>query len=89
MKTVPLTVRRCPQELHRTLKKSAVVNHRSLNREALTWLEQQARSEKPMTARQLAVVLGRFEKLLSKADHKAIAKGIEEARRKMANEHLH
>jgi len=42
MKTVPLTIRRCPTEVHQALKSKAKSNRRSLNNEALTWLEKQA-----------------------------------------------
>ena len=44
MKTVPLTIRRCPPGVHQALKKSAEANHRSLNGEALDWLEREAES---------------------------------------------
>jgi hypothetical protein len=56
-KKIPLTVRRCPAEVHEALKASAAANHRSLNGEALTWLEKQAEVQKPVTARELADAL--------------------------------
>ncbi len=89
MKTVPLTVRRCPAEVHQALKKSARANHRSVNGETLTWLEKQASTANVMTGKEVAAVLRRFQKALSRADRIKMAEGIEEARRRMANEHLH
>jgi len=88
MKKKPLTLRRCPPRVHAALKHSAKVNRRSLNGEALFWLERQA-AEKPVTGKEAAAILRRFQKMLSREDHRQIAKGVEEARRRMAHEHLH
>jgi plasmid stability protein len=88
MKTMPLTVRRCPPELHQALKKSARSNHRSLNGETLAWLERQA-STKPVSAKETAAILRRFQRSLSVGERKQMAESIESIRRKMANEHLH
>ena len=88
MKTTPLTVRRCPASVHRALKQSAKVNRRSLNGEALVWLERQA-IERPVTGKEAATLLRKFEKLLTRADHIRVAEGVEEVRRRMAHEHLH
>ena len=88
MKTMPLTVRRCPPELHEALKRSAHSNHRSLNGETLAWLERQA-SVKRVTARETAAILRKFKRSLSTADLRKMAESIEEVRRKMADERLH
>ena len=88
MKKTPLTLRRCPPQVHAALKRSAKINRRSLNGEALFWLERQA-SEKAVTGKQAAAILRRFQKILTRDDHRQIAKGIEDARRRMAHEHLH
>jgi len=85
---MPLTVRCCPPAVHRALKKSARRNHRSLNRETLAWLEQQA-SSKIVSAKETAAILRQLQKALSPAERKAMAQSIEEVRRRMANEHLH
>ena len=81
-KTVPLTVRRRPAKVHQAFKKSARVNNRSTNGEALAWLARGA-SSKPVTGREAVAILRRAQKILSLEDRKAIAKGIEKARRKM------
>ena len=88
MKTVPLTVRRCPPGVHQALKKSAKVNHRSINGETLAWLEQQA-ATKPVSARETATILRRFQKMLSPAERRTMANKIEAARQAMSHEHLH
>jgi plasmid stability protein len=89
-KKTPLTVRRCPTEVHEALKASAAANHRSLNGEALTWLEKQAAAvQKPVMGKEAAAILRKWHKSLSKKDHLEIADRIEEARRRMNNEHLH
>ena len=88
-KGIPLTVRRCPPKLHKALKSSADQNHRSLNGEALAWLEREASAEKPKRAKELLPALRKAYRLLSPAEHKAIAAGIEKARQRMAREHLH
>jgi hypothetical protein len=88
MKAMPLTVRGCSPGVHRALKKSAQMNHRSLNGETLSWLEQQALS-KPVSARETAEILRQFANNLSASERKAMAKSIEQVRRKMADECLH
>jgi hypothetical protein len=88
MDTTPLSVRGCPPALRRALKKSAKSNHRSLNGEALTWLEKQAAEDKLVTCAEAAEILRRADKLLTAEDREQIASGIEEARRRMNNEHL-
>jgi len=83
MKTVPLTIRRCPEEVHKALKSRAKVNRRSLNNETLLLLEQHA-GEKPMTTKELAARLRKFNEGLSLEDRRQIADKIEEMRRRMA-----
>ncbi|SRR6266496_2251664 len=89
LKKTPLTVRRCPTAVHDALKQSATANHRSLNGEALTWLEKQAAKQKPVTGRELAAALRRWHKQFTREEHLQIAEGIEQARRRMSHEHLH
>ena len=87
MKKTPLTLRRCPPQVHAALKESAKANRRSLNSEALFWLERQA-TEKPVTGKEAAAILRSFKKMLSRDDHRQVVRGIEEAHRRMAHEHL-
>jgi len=88
MKTMQLSIRRCPPEVHQALKKRAGANRRSLNSEALTWLEREAQRESPITARDLAMNLRRARKLMSEAEHKAFAQDIEQGVRLMRRERL-
>jgi hypothetical protein len=88
MKTVPLTVRRCPAKVHQALKDTARSNRRSLNAEVLIRLEEQARS-KPVSAAETARILRQLDKTLTSRDRKQLVAGIDEARLKMAHEHLH
>jgi Antitoxin FitA-like, ribbon-helix-helix len=91
VKTVTMTMRGCPKPVHEALRKSAKANRRSLNQETLAWLEQQATREKQptMTCEEAARILREANKGLSAQDRRQIAEGIEEARRRMAREHLH
>ena len=89
MKTVPLTIRRCPPGVHRALKMSAETNHRRLNCEALDWLEREAESAKTLTCGELARNLRRAQRLLSPKERKEFAQGIEQARSAVSHEHLH
>ena len=70
------------------LKKSAGINHRSLNGETLDWLERQA-SVKRVSAKETAAILRKFKRALSAAQLRKMAASIERVRRLMANEHLH
>src|SRR5437764_406856 len=88
MKTMPLTVRRCPQPLHQALSKSAQENRRSLNAETLVWLEEQSRKRKPVTGREAARILREAQKLLSPREHKQLAEDIEAYRHKSRRERL-
>lgn len=89
MKTVPLTIRRCPPELHQSLKRSAEKNRRSLNSEALVWLEREAEQEEPLGCADLAKNLRRARKLMSEREHREFAKDIEAGVKLMRREHLH
>lgn len=94
MKTMPLTIRRCPAKVHQALKSKAKSNRRSLNNEALTWLEKLANAktaEKPMivTGRQAAKILRRASKLMSAAEHRKFGRDIESHTRKLRRERLH
>lgn len=42
MKTVHLTIRDCPAEVHQAIKASAQKNHRSLRSEVVQWLSRHA-----------------------------------------------
>ena len=81
MKTIPLTIRKCPAEVHEALKKAAAANNRSLNGEALTWLQKEAKAQKVCTGAELADALERADALLTDHDRRQIARGIEKARR--------
>ncbi len=89
MKTVPLTIRRCPPGVHEALKKSAQTNRRSLNGEALTWLEREAEGAKILTCGELARNLRRAQKLLSARERREFARTIEQGRSAMRHEHLY
>jgi hypothetical protein len=87
MKTTPLTVRRCPPEVHQALKKSAKVNNRSLNGETLTWLEDQAkRKRKVVTGREAAKILREAYKLMTPQEHREMAEDIEAYVKKVRSE---
>lgn len=81
MKSIPLTVRKCPAEVHKALKKSAAANNRSMNGEALVWLQKQAKKEKIVTGKEFAAALRRLDALLTDDDRRQIVRGIEKARR--------
>jgi hypothetical protein len=92
MKTFPLTVRGCPERVHRTLKKTARENRRSLNNEALVWLERQADATaqtKPMSAREAAKRLRAWKKVLTPREHRQFAENVEQGVALMRREHLH
>ena len=89
MKTVPLTIRRCPPRVHQVLKKRAQANHRSLNGEALDWLEREAEGANTLTCGELARNLRRSQGLLTPKERKEFARAIEQARSTMSHEHLH
>ena len=88
VKAVALTTRGCPEPLHRALKQSADAIRRSLNGEILIWLERQAEWQ-PVSARETARILRELNQTLSADDRKRWVAGITEARKKMADEHLH
>jgi len=87
MKSVPLTVRRCPQELHQSLKDSAKANRRSLNAEVLNRLEEQA--EKPVLSSELAKRLRKARELMNEQEHREFAEDIEQGIQLMRREYLH
>ena len=90
VKTLPLTVRQCPEDLHRALKKSAQVNRRSLNKEALTWLDAQAQTKpKVVTGREAARILREAHKLLTPQEHRQLGEDIEAYVKKVRRERLH
>src|SRR5437868_5595461 len=90
VKTIPLTVRQCPEDLHQALKKSAQVNRRSLNKEALTWLDAQARRKpKVVTGREAARILREAHKLLTRQEHRQLGEDIEAYVKKVRRERLH
>ena len=83
-----LSIRGCPEHVHRTLKKSAKQNRRSLGNEALTWLEREAQARAPVTGKQWAEQLRKARKLLSQKEHRELADDIQTGRRLMNREHL-
>jgi plasmid stability protein len=94
MKSVPLTIRRCPAEVHQALKSRAKSNRRSLNNEALTWLEKQASNKTAeklliVTGRQAAKILRRARKLMTPAEHRKLGDDIEAYTKKLRRERLH
>jgi len=90
VKTIPLTVRQCPEDLHKALKKSAVINRRSLNKEALTWLDAQAkRKPRLVTGREAARILREAQKLLTPQEHRQFGEDIETYLKKVRLERLH
>ena len=89
MKKIPLTARQRPTRLHQPGKKSAQVKRRSPKRQTLPWLVNQSTAEKVVTGKEAAALLRKAYDLLTREEHHQIADGIEEARRRMADEHLH
>ena len=86
------TIRRCPAQVHQALKSKS--NRRSLNSEALTWLEKRSgekTSEKPtsVTGRQAAKILRQASKLMSSAEHRELGRDIEAYAKKLRRERLH
>ena len=88
MKTVPLTVRRCPAQVHKALKVRARANHRSLNGEILARLEKEA-IEAPITGLEAAQRMRKARKLLTETEHKAFGEDIERGLKLMRRERLH
>jgi plasmid stability protein len=88
VRTIPLTIRGVPEEVHDALKKSAKANRRSLNGETLTWIEKLAGEQKVTTCAEAAEILRRADAVLNPQDRKRIVAGIEESRRKMNTERL-
>jgi len=94
MKTVPLTIRKCPETVHRALKSKAKSNRRSLNKEALTWLEKQANEKTAeqsvvVTGRQAAKILRLASKLMSPTEHYELGRDIQTYTKKLRRERLH
>jgi len=90
MKTVPLTIRRCPEDIHQALKSKAKTNRRSLNNEALTWLDDQARrGHKVVTGREAAQILRKAWKLMTPQEHREFGNDVEAYVKKVRNERLH
>ncbi len=88
---MPLTVRRCPEHVHRALRKTARENRRSLNYEALLWLERQAEETnqaKPMPALEAAKRLRAWSRQLTRKEHRALAASIQRGVALMRREHL-
>jgi hypothetical protein len=88
MKTVQISIRDCPEHVHQAIRRSAQQNRRSLNKEALTWLEREARTEKAVTGAQWADRLRQARKLLTEKEHAQLAEDIQTARKLMNREHL-
>jgi hypothetical protein len=89
MKTMQLSIRGCPENVHRVLQQKAKQNRRSLNNEILTWLEKEAQRQTPVTGRELAKNMRRAQKMLTKKEQQQWAEDIETARKLMNREHLH
>jgi hypothetical protein len=89
MKTMQLSIRRCPPKVHQALRTSAQANRRSLNAEALIWLENHTENEKPVTGAQWAQRLRKARKMLTEKEHTEFAKNVTEARQRMRHERLH
>jgi plasmid stability protein len=88
MKTLQLSIRGCPEDVHQALKQRAQRNRRSLSKEALTVLEEQAQSEKPVTCHEWAKRLRKARRLLTEAEHKELGEAIEKGIQLMRREHL-
>jgi hypothetical protein len=86
MKGKPLTVRRCPSQVHKALKKSAKANHRSINGETLAWLEEQSKKRKFTTCGEAAKILREAYKLLTPREHREMADDIEAYSKKVRSE---
>jgi len=85
-------VRNCPEGLHEALKKTAKANRRSMNQEAITWLEREAAreaEEQPVSGREFARRLREAKKLMTPKEHREFADAIEEGIKRFAHERLH
>jgi len=60
MKTMPLTVRECPVELHARLERAAAASGRSKSREVLAWLESHAQ-QRPAERMTESALLARIQ----------------------------
>ena len=89
MKTLQLSIRGCPEVVHQALKKSARSNRRSLNNEAVTWLDQAKSSRQIVTGKQASQILRGAWKLLAPQEHRDLANDIEAHVRKVRRERLH
>jgi ribosome-binding protein aMBF1 (putative translation factor) len=88
VKTLQLSIRGCPPKVHEALKQQARQNRRSLNKEALTWLEKEAREQKPVTGKEWAKRLREAQSLLTESEHKELAKDIQKGISLMRRENL-
>jgi len=75
--------------MQRRLKRSNAACPGSLNGNTSKLLEKRGETERIVTGKEAAEILRRADKLLTSHDRRQIAAGIEEARRRMAHEHLH
>lgn len=90
MKKTPLTVRRCPRKVHQALKESAAANRRSVNNEALVWLEDRAkRKRKVVTGKDAARILRKAWKVMTPQEHLEMAGDIEAYIKKVRGERFH
>ena len=89
MKAVQLSIRGCPEGVHQALKKSASSNRRSLNREAITWLDQARTKRKVVAGKEAAQILRGAWKLLTPQEHRDLANDIQRYIKKVRRERVH
>ena len=87
MKTKALTVHRSPARVRRGRKQRGKAALRRFAPEDLQFKRQAP--EKPISGKEIITILRKFQKMFTPEEHKQIAARIEEARRRMAHEHLH
>jgi len=83
MKSNPLAIRGSAKSAHQPIKRGTKIRRRNSSVNGRT------SAQKPVTGSEVATLLRKFQKMLTPEEHSQIAAGIDEARRRMAHEHLH
>ena len=88
MKTGSLTIRRFPTRVRKALKRSAEANGKTMDQEALSWLEEKSDEGTALTCGELARNLRKAQKLLNRKEREEFAEAIQAGRIAMSHEHL-
>jgi hypothetical protein len=79
VKTIALTLRGCPPEVHQALKARAKANRRSLNSQALTELEHKEEPVKGISGAEMAKRLRAFKAQFTEKEFAELAELTQEA----------